>query len=70
MLYFHLLRVPYCSVLGFCHGGRLPFDEEQLEIPETEDLEGQGYVNNNPPKNSPVFQGRDGGYERSEERSG
>lgn len=27
-------RVPYCSKLGFCHGGRLPFDEEQLEIPD------------------------------------
>ena len=27
-------RVPYCSALGFCHGGRLPFDEQQLEIEE------------------------------------
>ena len=25
-------RVPYCSKLGYCHGGRLPFDEAQLEI--------------------------------------
>ena len=25
-------RVPYCSKLGFCHGGTLPFDEEQLDI--------------------------------------
>ena len=27
-------RVPYCSALGFCHGGRLPFDEQQLQIEE------------------------------------
>ena len=26
------VRVPYCSKLGYCHGGRLPFDEAQLEI--------------------------------------
>lgn len=25
-------RVPYCSNLGYCHGGVIPFDEEQLEI--------------------------------------
>ena len=25
-------RVPYCSQLGFCHGGTLPFFEEQLDI--------------------------------------
>ncbi len=53
-------RVPYCSKLGFCHGGRLPFDEEQLEIDEAvfetpaED-QPQGFINNNPVKNSPVF---------------
>merc|ERR1711899_399227 len=46
-------RVPYCSKLGFCHGGRLPFDEAQLEI--VGDEEAQGFINNNPPKNSPIL---------------
>lgn len=50
-------RVPYCSKLGFCHGGRLPFDEAQLEI-DNEDKEEnedqpQGFINNNPRKNNP-----------------
>merc|ERR1712110_379215 len=45
-------RVPYCSKLGFCHGGRLPFDEAQLEI--VGDEEAQGFINNNPRKNSPI----------------
>merc|ERR1711963_105554 len=45
-------RVPYCSKLGYCHGGRLPFDEAQLEI--TGDEEAQGFINNNPAKNSPT----------------
>merc|ERR1711997_352000 len=45
-------RVPYCSKLGYCHGGRLPFDEAQLEI--TGDEDAQGFINNNPLKNSPV----------------
>jgi len=44
-------RVPYCSKLGYCHGGRLPFDEAQLEITGEEDA--QGFINNNPAKNSP-----------------
>ena len=53
-------RVPYCSELGFCHGGRLPFDEEQLEIDsevfqQDPNDQPQGYINNNPPKNSPYF---------------
>jgi len=53
-------RVPYCSKLGFCHGGRLPFDPEQLEIPD-EDFtvefpsKPQGLVNNNPWKNNPII---------------
>jgi len=51
-------RVPYCSELGFCHGGRLPFDEAQLEIAD-EDKEGdeqpQGFINNNPRKNNPAL---------------
>merc|ERR1712172_60037 len=46
-------RVPYCSKLGFCHGGRLPFDEAQLEI--VGDEEAQGFINNNPRKNSPIL---------------
>merc|ERR1712088_1104853 len=46
-------RVPYCSKLGYCHGGRLPFDEAQLEI--NSDEEAQGFINNNPPKNSPIL---------------
>merc|ERR1712110_1360768 len=46
-------RVPYCSKLGFCHGGRLPFDEAQLEI--VGDEEAQGFINKNPPKNSPIL---------------
>lgn len=54
-------RVPYCSKLGFCHGGRLPFDEEQLEIEDgvfasPPQDQPQGYINNNPRKNSPIFQ--------------
>ena len=55
-------RVPYCSKLGYCHGGTLPFDEAQLEIdsavpglsPEERPI---GYINNNVRKNSPVFAG-------------
>merc|ERR1711992_501483 len=46
-------RVPYCSKLGYCHGGRLPFDEAQLEITGEEDA--QGFIDNNPPKNSPIL---------------
>lgn len=59
-------RVPYCSKLGFCHGGRLPFDPEQLEIPE-EDFAAefpskpQGLVNNNPWKNNPIISEAGGG---------
>merc|ERR1712168_315266 len=53
-------RVPYCSELGYCHGGTLPFDEAQLEIEDSQknaapDQRPIGYVNNNPRKNSPVF---------------
>merc|ERR1712079_935535 len=53
-------RVPYCSKLGYCHGGTLPFDEEQLEIEDSQknaspDERPIGYVNNNPRKNSAVF---------------
>jgi len=53
-------RVPYCSELGYCHGGTLPFDEAQLEIEDSQknaapDKRPIGYVNNNPRKNSPVF---------------
>lgn len=53
-------RVPYCSKLGFCHGGRLPFDEVQLEIPDRDKTDPfpkqpQGYINNNPPKNNPII---------------
>ncbi|TRY78321.1 hypothetical protein TCAL_14379 [Tigriopus californicus] len=53
-------RVPYCSKLGFCHGGRLPFDEVQLEIEDQvfqspPNDQPQGYINNNPRKNSPIF---------------
>ncbi len=64
-------RVPYCSRLGFCHGGRLPFDEEQLEI-EGSDVEdeSQGYVNNNPPKNSPVLRGTVGRLDLEDESQG
>ena len=55
-------RTPYCSNLGFCHGGNLPFDEAQLEIessiPELDPEERPiGYINNNVRKNSPVFAG-------------
>merc|ERR1719219_1800020 len=58
-------RVPYCSKLGFCHGGRLPFDEAQLEIPEGDKTnpfpqQPQGFINNNPPKNSPLINGKSG----------
>ena len=53
-------RTPYCSNLGFCHGGNLPFDEAQLEIdPSVPELSPDerpiGYINNNVRKNSPVF---------------
>merc|ERR1712106_60037 len=59
-------RVPYCSKLGFCHGGRLPFDEAQLEIPDGDKTnpfpeQPQGFINNNPPKNSPLINGKSGG---------
>merc|ERR1712037_1071419 len=55
-------RVPYCSELGFCHGGRLPFDEAQLEIPDEDKTNPfpdhpQGFINNNPPKNNPIISG-------------
>lgn len=55
-------RVPYCSKLGFCHGGRLPFDPEQLEIPDedkTADFpqQPQGLVNNDPRQNNPLVAG-------------
>ncbi|QQP51924.1 Uncharacterized protein FKW44_013420 [Caligus rogercresseyi] len=46
-------RTPYCSKLGFCHGGRLPFDEEQLEVVGERDT--FGYINNDPANNSPIF---------------
>jgi len=46
-------RVPYCSKLGYCHGGRLPFDEEQIEITGAKDA--QGFINNNPARNSPAL---------------
>ena len=57
--------MPYCSKLGFCHGGRLPFDEEQLEIdPEVFDApadnQPQGYINNDPARNSPIFRNNAG----------
>merc|ERR1719427_2488095 len=52
-------RVPYCSKLGFCHGGRLPFDEAQLEIADEDkeetDDQPQGFINNNPRKNNPIL---------------
>merc|ERR1719150_2496122 len=56
-------RVPYCSKLGFCHGGRLPFDEAQLEIADQDktdpfEKQPQGFINNNPAKNSPVVNGK------------
>merc|ERR1712130_1038097 len=56
-------RVPYCSELGFCHGGRLPFDEAQLEIPDEDKTnpfpeQPQGFINNNPPKNNPIISGK------------
>merc|ERR1719429_1060915 len=59
-------RVPYCSKLGFCHGGRLPFDEAQLEIPDEDKTnpfpeQPQGFVNNNPPKNNPIISGKNEG---------
>ena len=55
-------RVPYCSDLGYCHGGTLPFDEAQLEIDESvpslsPEERPIGYINNNVRKNSPVFSG-------------
>lgn len=52
-------RVPYCSKLGYCHGGRLPFDEAQLDL-EGDVKEQQGFINNNPPKNSPILQENNG----------
>eukprot|EP00092_Neocalanus_flemingeri_P021519 GFUD01023337.1.p1 GENE.GFUD01023337.1~~GFUD01023337.1.p1 ORF type:complete len:260 (+),score=78.26 GFUD01023337.1:29-808(+) len=63
-------RVPYCSELGFCHGGRLPFDEAQLEIPEGDisdpfPQQPQGFINNNPPKNNPIAKGNSGGAQNS-----
>merc|ERR1719310_1052725 len=59
-------RVPYCSKLGFCHGGRLPFDEAQLEIPDEDKTnpfpqQPQGFINNNPPKNNPIINGKSNG---------
>merc|ERR1712111_120490 len=59
-------RVPYCSKLGFCHGGRLPFDEAQLEIPDQDksdpfEKQPQGFINNNPAKNNPNVRGGSGG---------
>jgi len=63
-------RVPYCSKLGFCHGGRLPFDEAQLEIPDGDKTnpfpeQPQGFINNNPPKNNPVISGKSGAAGKS-----
>ena len=53
-------RVPYCSKLGYCHGGTLPFDEAQLEIADGDKNAAPrerpiGFVNNNVRKNSPIF---------------
>merc|ERR1712156_421995 len=61
-------RVPYCSKLGYCHGGRLPFDEAQLEITGEEDA--QGFINNNPAKNSPQSSSNrnNGGSKKSNSR--
>jgi len=56
-------RVPYCSKLGYCHGGRLPFDEAQLEVPQedkTGDNQPQGFINNNPRKNNPAVKSSKG----------
>merc|ERR1712106_548275 len=63
-------RVPYCSKLGFCHGGRLPFAEAQLEIPDEDKTnpfpqQPQGFINNNPPKNNPIISGRNKGNTRN-----
>eukprot|EP00090_Calanus_glacialis_P005024 TRINITY_DN13841_c0_g1_i1.p1 TRINITY_DN13841_c0_g1~~TRINITY_DN13841_c0_g1_i1.p1 ORF type:complete len:254 (-),score=59.96 TRINITY_DN13841_c0_g1_i1:84-845(-) len=65
-------RVPYCSKLGFCHGGRLPFDEAQIEIPDEDKTnpfpdQPQGFINNNPPKNSPLINGKSGGAGKTSE---
>jgi len=59
-------RVPYCSKLGFCHGGRLPFDEAQIEIPDGDKTgDGpQGYINNNPKKNNPILKNGQGTNKR------
>jgi hypothetical protein len=57
-------RVPYCSKLGYCHGGRLPFDEAQLEIPDGDkqgNKQPQGFVNNNPRKNNSALKTSSGG---------
>jgi hypothetical protein len=35
-------RVPYCSVLGYCHGGTLPFFEDQLDIADDGERENFG----------------------------
>jgi len=63
-------RVPYCSKLGFCHGGRLPFDEAQLEIPDNDktdpfEKQPQGFINNNPAKNNPNVKSGGGGNKRN-----
>ena len=45
---------------------RLPFDEEQLEIPDNDktdpfEKQPQGFINNNPAKNNPLVNGKGGG---------
>jgi len=66
-------RVPYCSKLGFCHGGRLPFDEAQLEIDEADkeekDDQPQGFINNNPRKNNPILRKSGGSKSENSNRS-
>jgi len=66
-------RVPYCSKLGFCHGGRLPFDEAQLEIDEADkeekDDQPQGFINNNPRKNNPILRKSAGSKSGNSNRS-
>ena len=60
------------SVYGFtgtvC---RLPFDEAQIEIPDGDksgDEQPQGFINNNPPKNNPIINGKSGAAGKSSGR--
>ena len=48
------------------YNARLPFDEEQLEIPDNDktdpfEKQPQGFINNNPAKNSPLVNGKKSG---------